>query len=629
MAQGLYRVTASGAVALHFTVFNFTQGGNMIRTADRRTISLWALPLILAAMIFCLCASAQEADKKSNSDQSWVAVSNRYTHMLLDVGMKHHPESGSDEGLAEFDNKVGQPTLADEDAQRKETEAVVAQLKSALDQHPQPEVAQDLQIMLRAIDLGFRQQDYNRAHEVPFYNASAGVFYGLHTLLDEQTPDSRRPAALIRIREYAGLEPGYKPLTEILKDRVTAQMAKPDVIYPAKMHIETELGRNSNYLEGIPALLKKYKLTGWEESYAKLKSQLIDYDAWVKATVLPKARTDFRLPPEQYALAFEGYGIDIPPAQIAEMAHKAFTEIQGEMQTVAAQIAQQRHLSSSDYRDVIHELKKQQLVGDAILPFYENRLKQIEQIVRDHQIVSLPDRPALIRIATAAETAAQPAPHMDAPPFLHNTGQKGTFVLPLNIPPAPGQSHAEQYDDFAYDAAAWTLTAHEARPGHELQFDSMLEHGVSLARVTYAFNSTNVEGWGLYSEYLIKPYMTLDGQLISLQLRLLRAARAFLDPELQSGKVQPEDAYRVLEKDVVLSHAFAEEEVERFTYRSPGQANSYFYGYTKLLALRQEVESGLGKNFDQKKFHDAILAQGLLPPDLMRRAILKQLLPQN
>ena len=152
----------------------------------------------------------------------------------------------------------------------------------------------------------------------------------------------------------------------------------------------------------------------------------------------------------------------------------------------------------------------------------------------------------------------------------------------LNIPGPAGESTTDKYDDFAYDSAAWTLTAHEARPGHELQFDSMLEHGVSVARAKFAFNSTNVEGWGLYAEYLIKPYMPADGQLISLHLRLLRAARAFLDPELQAGTIQPDDAYRVLEKDVVISHAFAKEEVERFTYRAPGQANSYFYGYTKL-----------------------------------------------
>ena len=245
------------------------------------------------------------------------------------------------------------------------------------------------------------------------------------------------------------------------------------------------MARNSNYLNGIAALMQKYKLTGWEEPFAKLKTQLTDYDAWVRATVLPKARDDFRLPPQHYALDMENYGIDIPPAQLATMAHDAFIEIQGEMKSVAPKIAKQRNLPSSDYRDVIRELKKQQLVGDAILPFYQERLKQIEKIIVDQQIVTLPDRPARIRIATAAETAQQPAPHMVPPPFIHNTGQKGEFVLPLNIPAGPGQTSTEKYDDFTYDAAAWTLTAHEARPGHELQFDSMLEHGVSLARVRH------------------------------------------------------------------------------------------------------------------------------------------------
>jgi len=117
--------------------------------------------------------------------------------------------------------------------------------------------------------------------------------------------------------------------------------------------------------------------------------------------------------------------------------------------------------------------------------------------------------------------------------------------------------------------------------------------------------------------------MPLEGQLVSLDYRLLRAARAFLDPELQSGKATPEDAYRVLEGDVVQSHAFAQEEVERYTYRSPGQANSYFYGFTKLLALRKDTEAALGPKFNQKKFHDFILAQGLLPPDLMRQAVME------
>jgi hypothetical protein len=574
---------------------------------------------ISAILILSVSVVAQTPPAVPN----WITVSDNYTNLLLEVQMRHSPEYGSEEGLREFDTKASQPTLADVDQERQETAAVLEKFKVAASQTQQEEVEQDLQILIHAIDLEFKREDFERAHEVPFFNPSNVVFGGLRALLDDQTPAERRPAAVTRLRAYAGLEPGYRPITEILRQRVIEQMAKPGVIYPVRTEIETELGRDANYLDGIAALFRKYNLTGWQDGFDSLKTQLTSYDAWIRANVLPKARSDFRLPPEEYALNLDGDGIDTPPGQIAAMAHQAFTEIQAEMKPIAAQIAQQRHLPSSDYRDVMRELKKQQLIGDAILPFYQNRLGQIEKIIGDNQIVTLPERPARIRIATAAETAQEPAPHMVAPPFLDNTGQKGEFVLPLNIPAAAGQTAAQQYDDFAYDAAAWTLTAHEARPGHEVQFDSMLEHGVSRARVLYAFNSTNVEGWGLYSEYLIEPYMPLEGQLVSLDYRLFRAARAFLDPELQAGTIQPNDARRVLEQDIVLSPAFTEEELERFTYRAPGQAISYFYGYTKLIALRQDTQASLGAKFNQRRFHDFILAQGLLPPDLIRKAVME------
>ena len=271
---------------------------------------------------------------------------------------------------------------------------------------------------------------------------------------------------------------------------------------------------------------------------------------------------------------------------------------------------------------MIKELKKAQIADDQVLEFYKRRLAQIEDIIRAQHLVTLPDRPARIRLGTPAENAQQPAPHMVPPRLIGNTGEQGEFVLPLAV---PGKT-TQKYDDFNYDAAAWTLTAHEARPGHEMQFSRMVETGVSLARALFAFNSVNAEGWGLYSEAITLPYMPLDGQLISLQLRLQRAARAFLDPELQiPGKWTPEAAREFLQKEVGLSPAFATEEVDRFTFRSPAQATAYFYGYTKLLELREAAQKQLGDRFDPRKFHDLILAQGLLPPDLMRKAILAEL----
>jgi hypothetical protein len=589
------------------------------------------MPRCASLFLCALCAlplSAQEPPAPKDPAPAWISRSDAYTHALLDVDFAHSPEWASGQGLEQFDALITDPSRADEQAARREFSAVLARIRTAQATEADPRVREDQTILLKAFNLQFREQDFADRHEVPLRNASAEVFQGLRVLLDDQVQQRRRTAALERLRRYAGTQPGAHPFTELLKQRELEQIAKPGVIYPAKDQIETELGRNTTYIEGIPALFRKYHLTGWESDFGKLKDQLTEYDHWVRLNVLPKARTDFRLPPERYRLALEDVGVDISPEQLVALAHAAFAEIQAEMAPLAAAVASSRGLHGSDYRTVITQLKKEQITGDAILPLYEKRLHEIERIIVSRNLVSLPARPAIIRLATPAETAQVPAPHMTAPPLVHNTGERGEFVLPLNIPSATGGA-ADKYDDFTFDAISWALTAHEARPGHELQFDSMVEHGVSLARALYAANSTNVEGWGLYSEYIMQPYEPPEGQLMTLQFRLFRAARAFLDPELQSGQITPARAYEVLEHDVMLSHAFAKEEVERFTFRGPGQANSYFYGYTRLLQLRQEVEGKLGSRFDQKKFHDFILLQGLLPPDLLRQAVLQEFVPRQ
>jgi hypothetical protein len=305
-------------------------------------------------------------------------------------------------------------------------------------------------------------------------------------------------------------------------------------------------------------------------------------------------------------------------------------EIRNEMKALAPLVAAAKGFESTDYRAVLRELKKQQIVGDAILPHYQARLRSVEEIIRREKIVTVPDRAARIRLASEAESAQSPAPNMRPPRLIGNTGEMGEFVLPLRVPttnPDGSPGPPQGFDDFTFDAASWTLVAHEARPGHELQFASLVEKGVSLARAVFAFNSVNVEGWALYAEAEIKPALPLEGQLVSLQHRLLRAARAFLDPELQAGQIEPETAVRFLMDEVVLSEPMARQEVERYTFRAPGQATSYFYGYLRWMELKSRVELSLGRRFDRQRYHDFILAQGLLPPDTLGRAVLTEFVP--
>ncbi len=579
-----------------------------------------------AGLMFCmllalsLLTQAQEKPA-AKAVPAWVERSNQYTKIILDSESKFFPEGAARQGVEGLDEEIIDLKPNVDERHRAVMTDNVAKLKKLLAAEKDPLVRQDLEILIKSEEDDIKGSLLREKYELPYASVSRLVYLGLRALLDDQIPASRQKAALVRLHKYAGMEEGYTPVATLAKNRIMERMDNTALFYPAKVRVESDLKNSAFFVTGIEKLFKQYKIEGYEEAFSRFKQQAAAYDEFVKTQILPKARTDFRMPPEEYAFQLQNVGVDIPPAKLTAMAHASFTDIQKQMDAIAAQVAKEKGYSVTGYRDVIRELKKDQITGEAILPHFQGRLKDLENIIREHRLVTLPSRPARIRIASDAETAQQPAPHMTPPRLMGNTGEQGEFVLPLNIPAQPGSKEL-RYDDFTFSAASWTLTAHEARPGHELQFDSMVEHGVSTARALFAFNSTNVEGWGLYAEAISLPYMPQDGQLISLQLRLLRAARAFLDPELQSGKVTPEQAKHVLMDDVMLSDAFATEEVERFTFRSPGQATSYFYGYTRLMELRADVEKAMGKRFDTLAYHDFILAQGLLPPQLLRKAVM-------
>src|SRR3546814_11159291 len=123
-------------------------------------------------------------------------------------------------------------------------------------------------------------------------------------------------------------------------------------------------------------------------------------------------------------------------------------------------------------------------------------------------------------LGSTAGSAAQPAPHFLPAPLVGNTGQQGQFVLPVSVPNPDGSSL--EYDDFNFESAAWTLSAHDGRPGHELQFTAMVERGISLPRTLFAYNSVHVQGWARYAEAQHRPYDPPDGQTLAQQLRLTR-----------------------------------------------------------------------------------------------------------
>ncbi len=571
-----------------------------------------------------VCLAVWFAHSANAADTQWIEESNRHAQAMLEVSARYAPEFATPVGVESFDDDIIDLKPRVSERMQADFSAAAQALESKKAKTPDPRIAQDLDILVVAARNRITSEQVSRRYLLPFFDLAQTVFMGFQNLIDERVPAKRQRAALIRLKRYIGAEKGYEPVTQLARARYEEAAGDSRLLGPWNVEVQQILDNQRRYLDGVEALLKESDLGGWEADMQTLRTQFDAYDEWVRKAVLPRARTTSQAPAEVYADNLRQFGVDMSPQELIDRASASYVQTRAELAFIAKQIAVQRGYKQTDYRFVLRELKKQRIDQDQLLPFYERRLADLEAIIRRERIVTLPTRKAVIRLATEAESAASPSPHIDPPRLVGNTGEPAEFVLPIRNPnAAPGT----EMDDFTYDAIAWTLTAHEARPGHELQFASMLERGVSTARVVFALNSANVEGWALYAEAQMKEHLPLEGQLGVLQMRLMREARAFLDPMVNLGQIQPAEAQRILMDQVLLSEPMAKQEIDRYTFDAPGQATAYFYGYSKLNALRTRTEIALSGNFDQLAFHDFVIAQGVLPLHLLERAVSEDFIP--
>ena len=592
-------------------------------------------PLVLAIVLALSApvslhaqAPASQPATASTTAPAWVQKSNDDAQVLIEAQAAFQPEGFSFFGIPGYDDKVAD--LRPDNGER--FRAAMADAKKALEAKLQterdPNVRQDLEIMIHAATENIEGSALTERLLLPWTDAPQLVFSGMQGLLSDQTPPERRARALDRLKAYVGMAPGTTPIAELAKARYTERAGDGKLLRPTKLEVEQALGNVDTYIDGIRKLFAKYKIAGAEPALDAMATQLKDYETWARSTVLPEARADAKLPPELYAYQLKQFGIDIDPQLLIDRAEVEFMETRAAMGQLAPLVAKAKGLTGiddNDYVAVIRALKKDTIPNDQLEARYRKVIDAIDPIIRKRGIVDVPKRPMVMRLGSEAESAAQPAPHFLPAPLVGNTGQQGQFVLPVAVPNPDGSSL--QYDDFNFESAAWTLSAHEGRPGHELQFTAMVERGISLARTLFAFNSVNVEGWALYAEAEMVPYEPIDGQMIALQLRLLRGARAMLDPMLNLGLIDRERAGQVLENQVGLSKAMAKQELDRYMFNAPGQAGSYFYGYSRILELRMDTELALGKKFDRLAFNNFLLDQGLLPPDLLAKAVHEEFIP--
>ena len=163
------------------------------------------------------------------------------------------------------------------------------------------------------------------------------------------------------------------------------------------------------------------------------------------------------------------------------------------------------------------------------------------------------------------------------------------------------------------------LTLHECEPGHSFQLGLEAEQG-SLPRFRRNLYFSGMgEGWGLYSEWLgneLGIYRTPYEKFGQESYDMWRACRLVIDTGIHQYGWSRQQAIDYLASHTALSQHEVETEVDRYI-SWPGQALAYKLGELTILRLRKEAETTLGPRFDERGFHDTILALGSVPLNVL------------
>jgi uncharacterized protein (DUF885 family) len=165
------------------------------------------------------------------------------------------------------------------------------------------------------------------------------------------------------------------------------------------------------------------------------------------------------------------------------------------------------------------------------------------------------------------------------------------------------------------------LTLHECTPGHSFQAALAQEGPDRPAFRGSTYFSGYGEGWGLYTEWLgtvMGIYETPYEDFGRLTYEMWRACRLVIDTGIHQFGWTRQQAIDYLKSHAALSEHEITTEVDRYI-SWPGQALAYKLGEIQIRRHRREAEAALGAKFDQRKFHDAILALGSVPLPVLER----------
>jgi uncharacterized protein (DUF885 family) len=358
--------------------------------------------------------------------------------------------------------------------------------------------------------------------------------------------------------------------------------------------------------EGV---LDPTELRRLQHAATRAKSAIEDYRGALVAS-LPGGTDDWVLGRERYEAliglrAFEGLDSDA----ILEIGWERLAE------HVEARRATARELDAgATESDVLDRVKSDHpATFEEALDEYRRAMHRARAHLIERDLVTIPDDERLDVIPTPGylRNVIPFAAYFDPPPF--DREPSGIYIVTPSVGENPTAMREHNRSSIS------NTSIHEAYPGHHLQLSVGGRHPSLTRLLTDA--PEFVEGWGMYSEQLMREQGFDDGPAFRFGMHtdaIWRACRIVLDIRMHRGEISVDEGIRFMVEHTAFEEANARAEVHRYTY-TPTYQLSYLLGKVLLLQLRADEQARLGDRFSLRAFHDTLLRNGSLPVSFHRR----------
>jgi uncharacterized protein (DUF885 family) len=541
-------------------------------------------------------------------------VTVRYTKLVdnyFEREFKDHPKFATSSGIHRYDDGM-------QDFSKKGITDRVSTLKTFLKKFEsiskktlKRSDALDLELVKNHILAELLDLEQVRSWEKNPDIYSSGISEAIYVLMSRQfdTPAARLKSVISR--EIKSLE---------LLKQARENLSNPPRVY-TEIALEQLPGIIRFFEKDVPLAFQSVKekeiLTKFQKSNLALIQGLKDYEIFLRETILPKSKGDYRLGAELYKkkLLYEEF-VDRPLEELLKIGWEDLKRNQSAYKETAAKIDPKK-----TPEQILEEVGKDHPKPEDLLPEIRKQVVELKKFLEEKDIVSIPsdvlptiqETPPFMRALTFAS--------MDTPGPFETKATEAYYNVTLPEPGLPEKELEEYMAGFNY-AVSMSTSIHEAYPGHYTQF-LWVPKAPSKVRKLMGAN-TNVEGWAHYCEQMVLDEGFAKGNLKmrlgQLQDALLRNARFIVGIRLHTGEMTFSEGVDFFVKEGYQTRAVAEKETKR------GTADPIYLYYTlgkiEILKLRQDYQAKKGEKFNLREFHNEFLKRGFPPIQIVREELL-------